>query len=51
MDFCKPYEPTANYQRIIRSDVVNNSRVIRCGFIQPINGAANRHFVNFFVLL
>ena len=47
MGFCKLYEPTANYQRIIRSDVANNSLIIRCGFIQRIKGAVNRHFVTF----
>ena len=49
MDFCKLYEPTANYQRISGSDVTDNSRIIRCGFIQRIKGAVNRHLVNFFL--
>ena len=48
MDFCKLYEPTANYQRISGSDVTDNSRITRCGFIQRIKGAVNRHLVNFF---
>ena len=48
MNFCKLYEPTANYQRIVRFDVVDNSLIIRCGFIQRIKGAVNRHFVNYF---
>ena len=52
MDFCKLYESTANYQRIIGSDVTDNSLKIRCGFIQRIKGSVNRHLVNFvFVLL
>ena len=48
IDFCKVYEPTANYSCIIRSDVENNSLIICCGLIQRIQGAVNRHFVNFF---
>ena len=48
MGFCKLYEPTANYQRIIRSDVADNSLIIRCAFIQRIKGGVTRHFVNFF---
>ena len=47
MEVCKLYEPAANYQRIIRSDVVDNSITILCGLIQRIKGAVNRHFVIF----
>ena len=47
MNFCKLYEPAANYQRIIRYDLADNSLIIHCRFIQRIKGAVNRHFVFF----